>query len=88
MAQRLLRKRRGFFLRGDTVQMLLGFSSNSTLIQMPFVVIRTLEERLRYLRELEARPENHVGLLNEFAASGEPAAGKETVDLSKINSYA
>lgn len=47
-----------------------------------------ISPREMYLRELEARPENHVGLLNEFAASGEPAAGKETVDLSKINSYA
>lgn len=47
-----------------------------------------ISPREMYLRELEARPENHVGLLNEFAAKGESVASKEQVDLSKINSYA
>lgn len=44
--------------------------------------------REMYLRELEARQENHVGLLHEFAAGGEWPESKETVDLSKINNYA
>lgn len=47
-----------------------------------------ISPREMFLRELEARPENHIGLLNEFAKDGGPAENTETVDLSKINNYA
>jgi len=48
--------------------------------------VEKITAREAYLRGLEARQENHTGLLSEFAKQG---GGKpETLDLSKINQFA
>lgn len=44
--------------------------------------------REMYLRDLEARQADHVGLLHEFAADGGHAGAEELIDLTKINNYA
>ncbi|MDR3089832.1 MAG: hypothetical protein LBU39_08450 [Desulfobulbaceae bacterium] len=46
-----------------------------------------LTAREAYLCDMEARPENHCGLLGEFARK-DGTGGEEPLDLSKINQFA